>query len=96
LQGFIEFINSDYYKSVPAVDISARIWAHKITSRNPIESGDYMDIDQISPILPYCNFVFTDRKMKNLILNFGFDDKYKTKVYCMKDLDELVSDFSKL
>jgi len=96
LQGFIEFINSDYYKSVPAVDISACLWAHKMTSKNPIESGDYMDIDQVSAILPYCNFVFTDRKMKNLILNFGFDCNYKTRVYCMQDFDEIVNDLSEL
>jgi len=95
LKGFIDFINSDYYKSVPAVDISARLWARKMTSRNPIESGDYMDIDQISPILPYCNFVFTDRKMKNLILHFGVNDKYKTRVYCMQDFDEIVNDLTK-
>ena len=96
LKGFTEFINSDYYKSVPAVDISARLLACKMTSRNPIESGDYMDIDQISAILSYCNFVFTDRKMKNLILNFGVNDKYKTKVYCMQDFDEIVNNLSKL
>jgi len=96
LKGFIDFINSDYYKSVPAVDISVRLLAHKVTSENPIESGDYMDIDQISAILPYCNFVFTDRKMKNLILNFDVNGKYKTKVYCMQDFDELVNDLSNL
>ena len=96
LQGFTEFINSDYYKSVPTVDISARLWAYKMTSRNPIESGDYMDIDQISAILPYCDFVFTDRKMKHLISSFGVNKKYKTRVYCMRDFDEIVNDLSKL
>jgi len=55
-----------------------------------------MDIDQISSILPYCNFVFTDRKMKNLISKFGFDEKYKTKVYCMKDFNSIINDLNKL
>jgi len=96
LQGFTNFINSDYYKSIPSIDISANLLAFKTTSDKPIDSGDYMDIDQISSILSYCDFVFTDKKMKNLILKFGFDKKYKTKVYCMKDFDSIINDLSKL
>jgi len=96
LQGFVNFINSDYYKSIPSIDISANLWAYKMTNRNRIDTGDYMDIDQISSILPYCNFVFTDRKMKNLISNFDFDKKYKTKVYCMQDFNLIINDLNKL
>jgi hypothetical protein len=88
----LEFFGSNTYKSIPYIDISCSLYAERVTGTTPIESGDYMDIEQVATLLPYCDMLVTDKKMKNRIRKFGFDSKYRTKVYSMSDSDQLIDD----
>jgi len=85
LEEFGKFFNSNFWQSMPKIDISSKLWAKITTSTTKVKSGDSMDIEQLASVIPYCNFVITDRKMKGRITNFGIDKTYHTKVFCMRD-----------
>jgi len=85
LEEFDKFFNSNFWKSMPKVDIYSKLWAKITTSTTKVKSGDSMDIEQLASVIPYCNFVITDRKMKGRITNFGIDKTYHTKIFCMRD-----------
>lgn len=90
LDGLFAFLNSDEYKLIPYVDIYARLTAKIITGNTEILSGDVMDINQLSAVIPYCNYVVTDRKMKNRLIELGIDKKYQTKIFYIGDLEEII------
>ena len=96
LNGLLKFLFSEDYKSIPFEEISCKLMADIITRRSPIKSGDYMDIDHLSAVIPYCKFVITDRKMKATVNRRKIDTKYKTKVYCYRDFDVLINELGKL
>lgn len=84
------FFNSDYHRSVPVVDIKATLAAKMVTSDAKIQHGDAMDVGQLSAVTPYCDYIVTDRKMKNRIIELGIDRKYNTRVLYIGDLEELI------
>jgi hypothetical protein len=79
LEEFVKFFNSNFWQSMPKIDISSKLWAKITTSTTKVKSGDSMDIEQLASVIPYCNFVITDRKMKGRITNFEIDKTYHTK-----------------
>lgn len=90
LNGYIEFLKSVEYKNLPYVDINARMTADLFTSkRKLIDSGDPTDISNISTLLPFCNYVLTDKDQMNRIKRQNIDKKYDTYVYSMSNIDEL-------
>ncbi|NHN28548.1 hypothetical protein [Paenibacillus agricola] len=91
-----DFLCSDDFKLIPYEDIQSRLYAKIMTSIKPIESGDSMDIQHLSTVIPYCNYVITDKKMKNRIIELGIDKKYNTKVYCLSDIDEILGTLEQL
>lgn len=95
-EGLKNFLQSDYYKSIPNVNISSKLFAKIWTSPKKIESGDTKDIKYLSVFIPYCDYVVTDKKMKNLITALRLDDKYKTRVLCLSDFDQLYNEIKTL
>ncbi|OXM82281.1 hypothetical protein [Paenibacillus rigui] len=94
LNGYFEFLKSVEYKNLPYVDINARMTADLFTSRRKfLDSGDPTDISNISALLPFCNYVLTDKDQMNRIKRQQLDKKYDTYVYSMSNIDEL---FNKL
>ncbi len=91
-----DFLTSAHYRAMPYLDIQSRLYADVITGVKPIQTGDSMDIEHLSTVIPYCNYVMTDLKMKNRIIRLGIDKQYNTKVYCLRDTKELIDDLSKL
>lgn len=89
-EGLFQFFLSDTYKCIPSVDISAKLWAKVVTGSTEIQSGDSMDIDQLSAVIPYSNYVITDRKMKNRIIELELDKKYNTEVFCISDYEKIL------
>lgn len=87
--GLKEFLKSEYMKQVPYIDISSKLTATSITGESSIESGDSMDVNQLAAVIPYCNYIITDRKMKNRIIFRGIDKTYSTEIYCERDLEKL-------
>jgi hypothetical protein len=94
--GLIKFLESDYYKAIPFVEISSKLYAKKMTSPNEIQTGDRKDFEYMSIVIPYCDYVITDRKIKNLIKSLNLDTKYKTRIFCLKDFEEFFQQIEKL
>ncbi len=92
----MSFLESDVYKEIPYVDIGSKILAKIITGTKAIESGDSMDVEHLSTVIPYSNYVVTDKKMKNRISQLGLDKQYKTKVFCLSETDEILSELNSL
>ena len=59
LKGLIEFYKSEYYRKMPYNAIKAKLYAKIITDRNPIETGDSIDVVNIASMAPYCNMILT-------------------------------------
>lgn len=95
IEGFREFIASGHYKAIPAVDIYANLYADILTS-GAIDDGDATDIDHLASVIPYCNYVLTDLKMRRRVRRLGLDSKYGTQVFAMADTDELISELEAL
>lgn len=89
LEGLALFFLSDYFKQIPTINIGCSLRARLATSPNPIKSGDYLDIGQISTVLPFFTFIITDRAMKNHIQSLGFHKVYNTGVLSMRDFVEV-------
>ena len=85
-----QFLESEDFKAIPYYQISSHLWAEIVTSPTPVLSGDSMDIEQLSTIIPYCDLVISDRKMKNRLTRLGFDKKYRTGIYCMSEIDAII------
>lgn len=96
LEGLHEFINSEAFKMIPYIDIHARLCAKVMTGNSIIQTGDAMDINQLSTVLPYCNYIVTDRKMKNRIVELSLHEKYDTKVYYIGDYREIIEQLEAL
>lgn len=95
-EGLIQFYLSDVYKKIPNIDISCRLITGLVTSGTPIKSGDIMDIDQLSTVIPYVDYVITDKVMRNKIIQLGIEQKYNTKIWCMRDFESIIEELRKL
>ncbi len=94
--GLLRFYLSEAYRKIPSIDISCRLITGLVTSETEIKSGDTMDIDQLSAVIPYVNYVITDKVMRNKLMQLGIDKKYNTKIWCMRDFDEIIEELRKL
>lgn len=95
-EGLLNFLRSEHYKTLPSVEIQCKLFAKLLTGSQQIESGDMMDISQLSAVIPYCNFLLTDRKMKNRICELEFDKQFNLEVFCMRDYEKLISQLESL
>ncbi|WCT55005.1 hypothetical protein PQ456_17715 [Paenibacillus kyungheensis] len=85
------FLESNVYKSLPYVDISSKLTAKIFIGKKQIASGDRMDIEHLSTVVPFVNYVVTDTAMKNHLKELEIDRIYNTEIYGSK-----FSDYSKL
>ena len=88
------FYNSDYYKSMPRMNISCKLYAKLMTNKQPIKSGDYMDLHHASSILPYVDMYITDKAMSHLLRSYMFDELYNTKICYIGDTRRIFDFFS--
>jgi len=96
LAGLSKFFSSDYFKQVPPIEIACNIRAKLATQKNPIKSGDYMDIEQISTVLPFFDLVVTDKSMKHCLNLFRYHKKFNCIILSIKDFDKIKSYLSSL
>ncbi|MGG4106951.1 hypothetical protein AAXB25_23930 [Paenibacillus lautus] len=93
----MEFLKSDHYKQLPSVYINAYMVADLFTSkRKLLEIGDPTDISNLSTLLPYCDYILTDRAQMNRIRRLELDKKYNTKVFSLSNINELFIDLEKI
>lgn len=90
------FFVSEEYKAVPFIDIHSRLCADLMTSEANLWESDLRDLYQLSIVIPYCDFVMTDKARKNQLRRLGIDKKYRTAIYSLQDVDDLVLELEKL
>lgn len=95
-EGLLQYYLSDVYRKIPNIDISCRLMSGLVTSETPIKSGDIMDVDQLSSIIPYVDYVITDKIMRNKVIQLEIDQEYNTKVWCMRDFDSIIEELGNL
>jgi hypothetical protein len=91
LAGLKGFYLSDTFKEIPIMEIKCKIIAKILTESSKVKQGDVMDIEQVSALLPYCNYMVLDRSMKHWLLNLKLDKKYNTNIFSISDCDNLVA-----
>lgn len=97
LEGLQEFYLSEEFKNIPYLKIASKMYARIVTEKNRIiKNSDKMDVEQMSILLPYCNYILTDAELKTRIEQFKFDETYNVKVFALKNSDELLNELSKL
>ena len=94
--GLEAFFRSEHYRDLPLPDCTASLAALLMTSREPIQKGDSMDVGCAGAVLPYCNVVLTDRKMRNRLRYLRLDLKYGSRVLSLEDHDEIIKSLGEL
>ena len=90
VEGILQFLVSEEWKSTPYNCISAHLQAKLMTRDGNIKSGDPMDISQLIIALIYCQYVICDKSMRNLIRELGLDKKYEVGVYSITDVKDVI------
>lgn len=90
LTGYLNFIISDEFISIPNYNIFCRLITDIVTSKKPWETGDLKDVSNLSAYIPYCDYILTDLKQYNRVKRLNLDQEYSTNVYCMKNIDRLI------
>lgn len=82
------------FGNIPSLDVKFRLMSLMSVYSKVEEPGDHIDLMRLSTGLPVSDYLFTDKKRKNEILESGLDRKYGTKVYCgtAEDLEKFLTD----
>lgn len=95
-EGLISFYRSDYYRSMPYTNLKCNLTAEAMINKQPIRSGDMMDVDHISTLMPYSNIFITDKAMSAFLKKRRLDKLYNTTVCYIGDSEVINDFFSKL
>jgi hypothetical protein len=103
------FFNSKYYYEVPCEDISSGLFSalkqkvksgHYINEEKAKErlSGIFYDVTFISTYAPYCDAMFIDNAMIDLINEIGFnmEEKYQTLFFSKKNWNAFIAYLSRI
>ncbi|HHR1385267.1 TPA: hypothetical protein ACS3G7_002783 [Legionella pneumophila] len=93
INGLRAFYNSPYYKELPHVNLRCSLMAEIKTSKNEIRSGDPMDIQHTSDMLPFSDLYITDKKWSKFLKEHQYDIQYKTKIVYIGDREEIENFF---
>lgn len=96
LPGLIEFYKSEYNNSIPYTNLSAHMYAKIMIDPQEIKTGDPMDIEHASGMLPYVDLYVTDKHWRTFLNQKKFDDLYDTKVCYIGDEEKIQRFFSEL
>ena len=96
IPGLIQFYHSAYYRSMPLANLSSNLYAKIMIDKQPIRSGDVMDIKHIYTLMPYADLFITDKAMSAFLKSKEYDKKYNTKVCYIGDIDQMKEFFQNL
>lgn len=96
IPGLIEFYHSAYYRNMPLVDLSSNLYTKIMVDKQPIRSGDIMDIKHIYTLMPYSDLFIADKAMSAFLKSKGYDKKYDTEVCYIGDTDQMIKFFQKI
>lgn len=92
LIGYIKFYNSEYNAKCPYNELRTMLYAKIMVDPQPIRSGDAMDIQHISTMMPYADLFITDKAWSTFLNRSGISERYRTKVGYIGDTD-MISEF---
>jgi hypothetical protein len=99
VKGLIKFYHSEYLRSVPRVEITAKLWAGLavyLKNAKPKQS-DSNDIKMISTVLPYANLVVLDSTMTYLVRDkLHLHEKYNAKIYKLSEFDQPLAELQNI
>lgn len=90
------FMRSNYYGELPIVDVACRLSADLVVHPPPVKSGDGMDIQHMATVIPVAHYVVVDRAMADRCERLKLPEKYQTKVYSSRTLDDLIAELEVL
>lgn len=91
-EGLLTFFRSEYHKQMPYTNISCNIFAKLMTDKQPIRSGDTMDVKHAATLLPFADIYITDKAMSAFLRKRKFDTQYQTIVGYIGD-EEIIDNF---
>jgi len=90
----LEFFKSEYYKSIPYVNIYSWIISDLITGGEEPRDSDYFDAIMISMMLPYVDFMLIDGSMRHRITDtlklIKPKGPYDCKLITLPELEEIL------
>ena len=96
LEGLMTFYRSSYYRAMPYTDLSCNLFARMMTDKQPIRSGDPMDIKHVSTFMPFSDIFVTDKAMSTFLRKRKLDEQYRTTVCYIGDTNTINQFFSHL
>jgi hypothetical protein len=94
--GLVQFYKSQHYRSMPFTDISCNLTARLMIDKQDIRSGDNMDMNHVSTLMPYSDLFITDKAMSTFLRRKKFDKKYNTKICYIGDTQDIDTFFAGL
>jgi hypothetical protein len=82
----VAFSSDPVFLTIPAINISARLWSRLLTAfpTREIQNGDATDIEVLSTYLPYMDVIGTDAFMATELSNLKIDGEHQVKVFNAK------------
>lgn len=93
---FFDFLDSDLFKNIPFIDIEAKLISDILTEKREVKKSDALDIEHLKTVLPYCDMIITDKDVSHRIKKRGLDERYKTKVFSLRDCQEIIAFLNKI
>lgn len=98
-EGLMRFYASDHLKSVPNVEISAKLWAGfavHLKGAKP-KGSDSTDIRMIAAVLPYADLLILDKTMTDLTRDrLMLHEKYGAKIFSFADFEALCAELDRI
>jgi len=99
IRGLLQFYGSDYLRSVPIVEITAKLWAALavyLKNAKPKQS-DANDIRMIATVLPYADLLVIDTTMTDLVRDkLHLHAEYNVKIYKIREFDGLLTELHRI
>jgi hypothetical protein len=99
MKGLLRFYRSEYLRSVPSIEIQAKLWAGfavYLKRAKPKES-DAKDIAILATVLPYADFIILDKTIADLTRSkLHLDNKYNTKIFNSREINQLALELEQI
>lgn len=88
-EGLMAFHRSNYKKECPYEKISCGLYAKIMIDSQPIKSGDPMDIEHISTLMPFSDLFITDKHWSAFLNKKAYCKEYETSVVYIGDTEKI-------
>jgi len=89
LSGVYSFMRSPYYWELPIQDVGCRLSADLCVKQSPVKIGDSKDVDHLATSIPVAQYVVADNAMVDCCRRLKLGEKWNTRIYSTRTLDDL-------